>query len=169
MAALFRSLVPILIPALFAAKTVTPVAAQVAATATLNANLGGLAKLSFSTNAISFPDANPDLFPQVAAVPAAVTITAKSRASQGGTVTLTVQASDDLRSGLQTISANAITWTGSGPGFTTGTLSRTSPQIVASWSGSGVRTGTQSFMFKNLWTYPTGTYTVSLLYTLTSP
>jgi hypothetical protein len=143
-----------------------PAAAQTA-TATLSANLGGLAKLSFSSTSLSFPDANPDLVPQVSTVP--LGITAKARASQGETVTLTVLASDDLRSGVDTIPADAITWTAAGPGFTGGTMSRTAPQLVASWTGSGVHAGTQSYLFRNAWTYPTGTYTVSLLYTLTSP
>ena len=98
-----------------------------------------------------------------------VTITAKGRARAGSTVTLTVQASADLRSGVNTIPASAITWTAAGPGFVPGTLSASAAQLVGSWTGSGVRIGTQDYRFQNLWTYRTGTYTVSLLYTLTSP
>ena len=147
---------------------VAPAGAQTA-TATLSANVGGLAKLSFSTTSLAFPDSNPDLFPEIPALPGPVTITAKSRASADAVVTLTVQADDDLRSGLATIPAEALTWTGSGPGFTNGTVSRTAPRLVASWTGSGVRIGTQAFLFRNAWTHATGTYTVALLYTLTSP
>ena len=146
---------------------VVPAAAQTA-TATLSANLGGLAKLSFSTNSISFPDANPDIVPLVPASPGPIVITAKTRSAAGGTVTLTVQASDVLRSGLDTIPASAITWTTSGPGYVAGTLSSTAPQLVGSWTGSGVHIGTQNYLLHNLWTYPTGTYSVSLLYTLSS-
>jgi hypothetical protein len=39
---------------------------------------------------------------------------------------------------------------------------------VATWVGSGVHTGTQTFRFQNLWTHPTGTYTVTLVYTLSA-
>lgn len=145
-----------------------PVDAQTA-TATLSANLGGLAKLSLSTNSLSFPDADPDTVAQVLAVPAQVTITAKARATEGAAVTLTVQASDDLRSGVETIPAGALTWTAAGPGFLAGAVSRTAPQPVASWTGSGVHTGTQSYRFQNSWSYASGTYTVSLLYTLSAP
>ena len=145
-----------------------PAAGQVA-TATLNANLNPVARLSLSTNSLTFPDADPDVLPVLTASPATVLITAKARASWGSTVTLTLQASDDLRSGVTTIPAGAVTWTASGDGFVGGTVSRASPQTVASWTGSGVHTGSQSFAFKNLWTYPSGTYTLTMLYTLSAP
>ena len=151
---------------LFLLIAAAPAGAQVA-TATLNADLPAFAKLSFSANSIVFPDGDPDVLPMLDAGP--VTITAKARASAGATVSLTVQAADDLRSGIDTIPADALTWMASGPGFTAGTMSRTSPQLVASWSGSGVRVGTQSYRFRNRWTYGSGTYTTSLLYTLTLP
>ena len=148
---------------------VTGLASAQTATATLSANLGGLAKLSFSSNNISFPDSNPDLVPQIPAAPGPIVITAKARAPLGGTVTLTVQASGPLRSGINTIPASAISWTASGPGYVGGTLSETSPQTVGQWTGSGVFVGTQNYQFRNLWTYPTGTYTLSLLYTVATP
>jgi hypothetical protein len=144
------------------------VAAQ-SAPATLSAAIPPMARLSFSTNSISFPDADPDLFPQVSAIQGPIAITAKARASQGALVTLTVQANDDLRSGVTVLPASLVTWTAAGPGFNAGTLSRAAPQIVASWTGSGVRSGTQSYQFENRWTHPSGTYTVTLVYTLSVP
>ena len=146
----------------------TAVAAQTAS-ATLSADLGPLAKLSISPTSLSFPDTNPDAVAQVQASSGPVTITAKGRAAAGSTVTLTVLANSDLRSGVTTIPASTITWTAAGPGFVPGTLSATTPQVVGSWTGSGVFIGTQDYRFRNLWTHPTGTYTVALLYTLTAP
>ena len=146
-----------------------PAAAQQQVTATLNANLPPLARLTLSTSSITFPDADPDVLPSVPSAPPAVTITAKARASYGSTVTLTVEATDDLRSGLDTIPVSALTWTATGPGFVSGTLSRTTPQVLATWSGSGARTGDQSFAFANRWTYATGTYTLTIVYTLSTP
>jgi hypothetical protein len=137
-------------------------------TATLNAVLGPAARLTISSASLTFPDADPDTVPVITGVPAAITITAKARATDGGTVTLTVQASDDLRSGLSTIPASAITWTASGAGFVDGTLSAANAQILAAWTGSGVRAGSQSFRFQNLWTHPTGTYTLTITYTLSA-
>ena len=146
-----------------------PAAAQQAAdTATLNATFGGLARLAFSGSSISFPDADPDLVPSIPASQGPITITAKARTSSGGVVTLTVQASDDLRSGVNTIPAANITWTAAGPGYTGGTLSAASPQLVATWTASGVRMGTQTFFFRNLWSYPTGIYTLTMTFTLSA-
>jgi hypothetical protein len=136
---------------------------------TLSVNLGALATLSLSSNSLSFPDSDPDAVPQVPAASGPVTVIAKARAPRNSKVTLTVIANDNLRSGVNTIPVDALTWTATGPGFVGGTMSRTTPQAVGSWSGSGARTGTQDYRFRNLWTYATGTYTVTLTYTLSAP
>ena len=156
-------------PFLVAALAITVPAEAQTATATFSANLGGIAKLSLSSTTLSFPDADPDTVPLIPAAGGAITITAKARASLAATVTLTVLAADDLRSGVDTIPASALTWMASGAGFVNGTVSRATPQVVASWTGSGIRTGTQTYRFQNSWSYRTGTYSVSLLYTLVSP
>ena len=80
-------------------------------TATLNAAFPEYVRRSLSTASLTFPDTDPDLLAQVPAMPAEIDITAKARAVSGGTVTLTVQASDDLRSGTTTLPAALITWT----------------------------------------------------------
>ena len=144
-------------------------AAAQAQSATLAANFSTVAKLTLSTATISFPDADPDAIPLIPSTGGPVFISAKARATPGAQVVLTVVAADDLRSGLNVIAASNITWTATGPGFVGGTLSSASPVTVGTWSGSGVRTGTQQLYFTNLWSHPTGTYTVSLLYTLTAP
>jgi hypothetical protein len=136
--------------------------------ATLNASVNGLARLSLSSAAISFPDADPDTVPSIQAIQGAIGLTAKARTSPNGAVTVTVLASGQLRSGLNTIPASNITWVTTGAGFSNGTLSAAAPQVVAAWTGSGVRTGTQTFFFRNLWSYPTGTYTLTMTFTLTA-
>jgi hypothetical protein len=138
-------------------------------TATLSADIRTLAKLTLSAASVSFPDADPDVVGQIPSLGGPIAITAKSRATPASQVILTVVASDDLRSGIQTIAASAITWTVTGAGFQPGTLSKATPVTVAQWTGSGVRSGTQQLMFQNLWSYATGTYTASLTYTLSSP
>ena len=146
-----------------------PASAQsLADSATLNASINSQARLSFSTLSISFPDADPDTVPSIQASQGAVTITAKARTSVNGAVTLTVRATDHLRSGLDTIPASHITWTATGSGFAGGTLSAATAQTVAAWTGSGVHTGSQTFFFRNLWTYATGTYTLTMTFTLTA-
>jgi len=145
-----------------------PAGAQTS-TATLSADIRTLAKLTLSTSSVTFPDADPDVVAQVPSLGGPIAITAKSRATAGAQVILTVVASDDLRSGIQVIGASAITWTATGAGFQAGTLSKTTPVTVAQWTGSGIRSGTQQLMFRNLWNYATGTYSLSLTYTLSSP
>ena len=145
-----------------------PAAAQTDSS-TLTADIRSIAKLSLSAASISFPDADPDIVPSIPASGGSLSITAKARATAASQVVLTVQAANDLRSGLNLIGIAAITWTTTGTGFLSGTMSRTVPVAVARWTGSGIRTGTQTLFFKNLWTYPTGTYTTSLTYTLSAP
>lgn len=144
-------------------------AAELTHPVTATATIGTLAKLAVSPATLSFPDANPDAMPQIASATGPITITAKARANPGATITLTLLASDDLRSGIDTIPATALTWTASGPGFVGGTVSRSDSQTVGTWVNSGVRTGTQAFTLANSWSHTTGTYTVRLVYTLTAP
>jgi hypothetical protein len=144
-------------------------AAQQSATATLSSNMPPLVRLSLSANSLSFPDADPDLVPQVPSSGGPIAITTKARAPSNGVVTLTVQAADDLRSGISVLPVSLITWTAAGPGFVNGTMSRTTAQLVGSWVGSGVRSGSQTFRFENRWTHPVGIYTVTLTYTLSAP
>lgn len=144
-------------------------AASETSTITASAVIGGLAKLSLSSLTIVFPDSDPDQVPVVPAAGGPVIITAKARATPGGTVTLTVEAVDDLRSGTEVIPASALTWTATGDGFVEGAVGRGTARTVASWPGSGVRTGAQAYGLRNLWSYQTGTYTLTLTYTLTAP
>jgi hypothetical protein len=145
-----------------------PAAAQTDS-ATISADVRTIAKLSLSSASVSFADADPDIVGQIPGSGGPLSITTKARATGGSQVVLTVQAANDLRSGLNTIAASAITWTATGAGFLAGTLSQTTPVEVGRWTGSGVRTGTQTLLFRNLWTYTTGTYTTSLTYTLSAP
>jgi hypothetical protein len=147
--------------------TSAPLAAQTA-TATLSADLGPVAKLSFSSTTLSFADADPDAVTQIPASGGPITITAKARAAQAPIV-LTVLANGNPRSGVTTLPADAFTWTATGAGFVGGTVSATTPQVVGSWTGSGIRAGSQTFLFRNSWSYPVGVYSMTLTYTLTTP
>ena len=154
--------------ALLLAACAAPASAQVE-TDTMTASVSSMARLTVSSATLTFPDANPDLVPQVEPLQGALSITAKARAAGGSQILLTVQAGDDLRSGLDVIPASAIAWTATGAGFTGGTLSKLSSVTLGQWTGSGVRAGTQTLLFRNLWTYATGTYSCTLLYTLAGP
>ena len=146
-----------------------PASAQTTATATFSANLAGLAKFTLSSTTVTFPDADPDTVPLIPASSGPITITVKVRAAAGSTSRLTISASDDLRSGLHTIPAAALTWTASGTGFVAGTVNRFTAQTLGTWTGPGIMGGTQSYRFQNSWMYVPGTYTMLLVYTLTAP
>lgn len=144
-------------------------AASRTSTVTASAIINGQAKLSLSSPALGFPDADPDSVPIIAAAGGPITIVAKARSTPGSAVALTVQALDDLRSGTDVIPASALTWTVTGTDFVGGTVSRGAAQTVASWPNSGVRTGSQTYRLQNSWSYAIGTYTLTLTYTLTAP
>jgi hypothetical protein len=158
---------PIIFLALLLAQP--PVSGPVTASATLSVNLGSHARVAFGSTTVTFPDADPDLVPLVTAVPQSIEITAKARTPRNAQVSLTLQAADDLRSGVNTLPATLITWAVTGSGFVPGVLSRETAQAVATWTGSGVHSGTQSFSFENKWTHPPGTYSVTLIYTMSTP
>jgi hypothetical protein len=158
---------PIIFLALLLAQA--PVSGPQTASATLSVNLGSHARVAFATTTLMFPDADPDLVPVVTAVPQNIEITAKARTPRNAQVSLTLQAADDLRSGVNTLPASLIKWAATGTGFVPGTLNRATAQTVATWTGSGVRSGTQNFAFENKWTHPPGTYSVTLIYTMSTP
>jgi len=144
-------------------------AANVTRNATMTATVGALAKLTLSRATLSFPAADPDTVPVIAAGGGPLTITAKGRTAIGSVITLTVAANHDLQSGLDTIPVSTISWTAAGPGFINGVLSASVAQPVASWNSSGSWVGVQSFVFANSWDYVPGTYTATLTYTLAAP
>lgn len=146
-----------------------PTTGPQSAAATLSVNLGSLARLAFAATTVAFPSADPDTVPKIGGEPASLGITAKARTTRNAQVTLTVQSTDDLRSGVTVLPASLITWTATGAGFVSGTLSRSLAQVVGTWTGSGVRSGSQSFFFENRWTHPPGTYTITLMYTISAP
>jgi hypothetical protein len=153
----------------FLAAVLPAPAASLSQTVSASANVATMAKLALTPASLVFPDADPDLLPAIPSSNGPVTITAKARSSPGSPVTLTMLATDDLRSGMETIPISALKWTATGSGFLAGTASRSSSQLVATWGNSGARTGTQAFTLDNAWERATGTYSVSLVYTLTAP
>lgn len=145
-----------------------PGTGPVSATATLSVAIGSQARVSLAASTLVFPDADPDSVPLVPGSPE-LTIATRVRAPKNQQIALTVQALDDLRSGITTIPATLIRWEGRGDGFVAGVLSRTAPQLVGEWTGSGARTGVQSFSFENSWAHPPGTYSVTFVYTMSMP
>ena len=89
-------------------------------TTLLLVNIPAQARLSFSATSVTFPDADPTSTPLVASVPVDITDTFRARVQRNAQVTLTVQSTDDLRSGVTVLPAALITWTTTGAGFARG-------------------------------------------------
>ena len=165
-----KTKIVLLLVAAIALALVQPLGAATATSnITMTATVSDAATLIVSLAALTFPNADPDTVPSVAATQGAVTITARARTSGGSTVTLTLLAASDLTSGGDTIAISNMTWTVGGAGFVAGTMSRLAAQSVASWTNSGNRTGTQTFALANSWSYPTGNFSATATYTLTAP
>jgi hypothetical protein len=126
--------------------------------------------LSLTPKVVSFPSSDPDSVPIVAAAP--VTITYRIRQNRGAPWSLTVLAGGDLISGPSQIPISNVTWTATpAPPFQNGTLSKTVAQRVASGTGNVANqsTGSVTFRLANSWTYTTGTYKQTIVFTLSAP
>lgn len=143
--------------------------AQETASAAINATATVAAKARLEVvGAIAFADADPETTAVINAAPLDVTV--KARTAPSETVTLTVVAGDDLKTAADdVIGINNLTWTATGSGFVAGTSNKAVAQSVGSWTGSGTRNGTQTYRLTNSWAYATGSYSVTLTYTLTAP
>ena len=127
-------------------------------------------EMSLSPRVISFPSSDPDAVPIVAAAP--VTISYRVRQNAGSTWSLTVLAGGDLISGPSRVDISTVTWIATpAPPFQNGTLSRTVAQRIASGNGNVANpsSGSVTFRLANAWTYSTGTYTQTVVFTLSSP
>ena len=126
--------------------------------------------LTISPSTISFANADPDTTPSIVAP--TVTVSYRVRSNPTGNWQLTLLASGDLVAGTAVIDITNVTWTASPvPPFQAGTLSHTLAQRLASGSGNvqATTTGTVVFRLANSWSYNVGSYSASVVYTLTAP
>jgi hypothetical protein len=127
-------------------------------------------ELSLSPRVVSFPSSDPDAVPIVAAAP--LTISYRIRQNSGSPWSLTVLSGGDLISGPSQIDISNVTWIATpAPPFQSGTLSKTVAQRIASGTGNvaNASSGSVTFRLANSWTYTTGTYTQTIVFTLSSP
>ena len=125
--------------------------------------------LSISPASITFASADPDVSPTVAAAPVVVTVRVRQN---GGPWTLTVLAGGDLIAGPATVDITNVSWTATpAPPYQNGTLSRTVAQRLASGTGNvnPAANGSVTFRLANSWMYSAGTYTQTLVFTLSAP
>ncbi len=127
--------------------------------------------LTVSPRVISFPSSDPDTVPLILAAP--VLVTYRIRQNNAAPWSLTVLAGGDLLSGPAFVDISNVTWVATpAPPFQNGTLSKTVAQRVASGTGNVANpntTGSITFRLANSWTYSTGIYTQTILFTLSAP
>lgn len=125
--------------------------------------------LSIAPASITFASADPDVSPTVAAAPIVVRVRVRQNA---GNWTLTVLAGGDLIAGPSTVDITNVSWTATpAPPYQNGTLSKTVAQRMASGTGNvnPAENGSVTFRMANSWTYSAGTYTQTLIFTLSAP
>lgn len=118
---------------------------------------------------VTFPSSDPDTVPVIDGTPVQITYRVRQNS---GPWSLTVLAGGDLISGPATVDISNVTWIATpSPPFQNGTLNKTVAQRVASGVGNVVQpaTGSLTFRLANAWTFSTGTYTQTVLFTLTAP
>jgi len=126
--------------------------------------------LDLTVNPLSFayPSGNPDTMPTVSGP--VITVTYRVRQNAGAPWHLAVRANGDLQAGTATIPTTNTTWTATNLGTGSGTLTNSDQTLV---SGIGnvnpARSGTITFTLLNLWTYSAGTYTQTIVFTLSAP
>jgi hypothetical protein len=130
--------------------------------------------LNVTPRAITFPSADPDTTPVVSASPVTVQVRIQQNGGKNGTNPwqLTVLANGDLISGSSTVDISNVTWTATpAPPFQDGTLNRTIAQRLASGTGdeNPPLNGSITFHLVNSWTYSAGTYSQTLVFTLSVP
>jgi len=126
--------------------------------------------LAISPSTITFASADPDATPSIVAPP--ITVTYEVDKNGGGSWDISLLASGDLTAGSATISISNVTWTASPtPRFQAGTLSSTVAQTLASGTANVNKPldGTVIFRLANSWTYNVGSYSTSVVFTLTAP
>ena len=128
--------------------------------------------LSVSPRTITFPSANPDTTPTISAAPITVSVRVRQLLPILGQWHLSILANGDLVSGGSTIPLTTITWTATpAPPFQNGAMSRTTAQRMAGGSANvnPELDGSVTFKLVNAWTYTAGTYTQTVVFTLSSP
>jgi hypothetical protein len=126
--------------------------------------------LTVTPGVITFPASDPDAVPSIAAAP--VTVTYRVRQNLLRPWTLTVLANGDLISGAAAVDITNVTWVATpAPPFQNGTLSRTVARTLASGNGNvnPARNGSVTFRLANSWNYTAGTYTQTVVFTLSTP
>jgi len=127
-------------------------------------------QLQINPRRVTFDSADPDTTPVVYAQP--IVVTYRVRNNGNNPWRLTVLAQGDLIDGAATVDISSVSWTATpAPPFQNGTLSKTVEQVLASGTGdvNPAQDGSVVFQLANSWTYSSGAYSQSVVFTLVAP
>jgi hypothetical protein len=127
-------------------------------------------QLSINPQTITFPAADPDSSPQVAA-DRPVQVTIRATGMGGRSWQLTLRANGNLNDfwSLASIDISNVSWTATPiPPFRIGTRADNVEQIAASRDGSYNNRGDLNFVFQNQWSYWAGQYSQTVAFTLSA-
>lgn len=127
--------------------------------------------LEITPASITMLAGDPDVMPVITSPPVTVSVRVR-QIKRDESWSLTVLANGDLIAGLDSVDISNVTWTATpAPPFQNGTLSRTVAQPLASGTGMQNPALHASVIFRlaNSWTYTAGTYTQTLVFTLSAP
>lgn len=126
--------------------------------------------LTVTPRMVVFPLGDPDLVPVVEAAP--VEVSYRVQGNPRVTWLLTIRAAGHLTSGASTVDISNITWIATpAPPFQNGTLNATVEQTLAAGTGTvnPAQQASVTFRLANSWLYPAGTYTQTVVFTLSTP
>lgn len=134
------------------------------------ASFGDRVKMVFDRTAVVFDTEAYDPSTIVPVKAAPLSVTAKARVPPNARVLLTVQADGPFTSGTNSIPANKLSYTITGPGFGPGgNANQHAARTIGSWRGSGEWQGTQTYEFLDSWDYVVGSYSLTMTYTVVMP
>ena len=120
------------------------------------------------TGSLLFPDESPDLVPVIGPQPISLDVKAVGRRNIPWTLTLV--ANGDFQSGPDTIPITNVSWSAfPSPPYNGGTLSITTPVLVASGFTHEHTVVNFDFYMQNSWAYNAGNYTATATFTLAAP
>jgi hypothetical protein len=128
----------------------------------INATVETRCKIELSTNMVSFTRFGPSTGAPIPQNEPPVTVIVKTTTRPSEKIYARIVTSGDLTEAKTggTIPAESISWTASGGGFVSGSLSKANPREIGNWKKSGTYRGTLTFNFRDDPSFSPGTYTL---------
>lgn len=136
----------------------------------INASVETRCKIELSTNTVSFTRFGPPAGAPIPQNEPPVAVTVKTTTRPSTRIYARIVVTGDLTDSTtgMTIPAESISWTASGSGYRSGSLSKANPQQIGNWNRSGTYQGTLNFTFQDNTSYSPGTYILVVTVTVSA-